>query len=90
MVSFPEAGQKIQRFIDFKDDASIQDLFEGWDGILEPEAGLRETVSDGAVQLYIMEVFDYAAAAESRSAMTGCLTMRWSIFWQAMRATVKI
>lgn len=65
-VSFSEAGQKIQRFIDFKDDASIQDLFEGWDGILEPEAGLRETVSDGAVQLYIMEVFDHAAAAESR------------------------
>lgn len=65
-VSFPEAGQKIQRYIDFKDDASIQDLFEGWDGILEPELGLGAVVSDGAVQLYIMEVFNHAATAESR------------------------
>ena len=65
-VSFPEAGQKIQRYIDFKDDASIQDLFEGWDGILEPESGLQEIVSDGAVQLYVMEVFDHAATTESR------------------------
>ena len=65
-VSFPEAGQKIQRYIDFKDDASIQDLFEGWDGILEPELGLGDIVSDGAVQLYIMEVFNHAATAESR------------------------
>ena len=65
-VSFPEAGQKIHEHIDFKDDANIQRLLEKWDGILAPETGLRGIVEDGAVQLYIMEVFDHAATAESR------------------------
>lgn len=64
-VSFPEAGRKIQEHIDFKDDVNIQGLLEKWDSILAPEAGLRGIVEDGAVQLYIMEVFDHAATAES-------------------------
>lgn len=65
-VSFPEAGRKIQEHIDFKDDANIQELLEKWDSILAPEAGIRGIAEDGAVQMYIMEVFDHAATEESR------------------------
>lgn len=65
-VSFPEAGRRIRETVDFKDAASVQALMGKWDGILEPEAGLREMAEDGAVQMYIMDVFQNAASKEVR------------------------
>lgn len=63
-VSFPEAGRRIQETVDFKETASVQNLMEKWDGILEPELGIREMAEDGAVQIYIMDVFQNAASKE--------------------------
>ena len=63
-VSFPEAGRRIQETVDFKETASVQNLMGIWDGILEPELGIREMAEDGAVQMYIMDVFQNAASKE--------------------------
>ena len=60
-VSFPEAGSRMDRVIDFKDDSSILGLLESWKGILDNGPGIRETVSDAAVCLYIRDVFADAA-----------------------------
>lgn len=43
---------------------SVQNLMGKWDGILEPELGIREMAEDGAVQMYIMDVFQNAASKE--------------------------
>lgn len=63
-VSFLEAGRRIQETVDFKETASVQNLMGKWDGILEPELGIREMAEDGAVQMYIMDVFQNAASKE--------------------------
>ena len=64
-VSFPEAGRCIQETIDFKSAASIQTMMGKWDDILEPDLGIRELLEDGAVQMYIMDVFQNAVWKEN-------------------------
>ncbi|MEE1243078.1 DUF5702 domain-containing protein [Frisingicoccus sp.] len=59
-VSYPEAGKRIQAAIDFKDGASIQNLFGKWDEILDMENSIRSVAEEAAVHMYIGEVFKNA------------------------------
>ena len=60
-VSFPEAGRRFYETIDFRDDNSILNLLKSWRDILDNGGGIRETVADAAVCMYIRDVFSNAA-----------------------------
>ena len=62
-VSYPEAGESVRTRIDFKNDASVYQLFSEWKNILKPQNFIDLVSDDLMVQSYISDRFTNAMSS---------------------------
>lgn len=66
-VSFPEASEQVNLWVDFKNDSSIQRLLSSWEDVLKPDMFMDMLSEDFVVQSYIKDMFRSAVSKHETS-----------------------